>query len=98
MRLKSVLAIAWCLLGATALGGCGFIPMSGPASIDVQSQNSTTLPFAVVKLDGNAVQALQKYEPNDLPGIFSDSRPPASIRFGIGDIVSVTVFEAAAGG
>ena len=98
MRLKSALAIAWCLLGAAALGGCGFIPMSGPASIDVQSQNSATLPFAVVKLDSNAVQALQKYEPNDLPGIFADSRPPASIRFGIGDIVSVTIFEAAAGG
>ena len=98
MRLNSALAIAWCLLGAVALGGCGFIPMSGPASIDVQSQNSATLPFAVVKLDSNAVQALQKYEPNDLPGVFADSRPPASIRFGIGDIVSVTIFEAAAGG
>lgn len=98
MRLKSTLALAWCLLGAAALGGCGFIPMSGPASVDIQSQNSATLPFAVVKLDSKAVQALQKYEPNDLPGIFADSRPPASIRFGIGDIVSVTIFEAAAGG
>jgi polysaccharide export outer membrane protein len=98
MRLRSVLAVAWCIFGATALGGCGFIPMSGPASIDVQGQNSATLPFAMVKLDSNVVQALQKYEPNDLPGIFADSRPPAGIRFGIGDIVSVTIFEAAAGG
>lgn len=98
MRLRSALAIAWCVLGATALGGCGFIPMSGPASSDVQSQNSATLPFAVVKLDSNVVQVLQKYEPKDLPGIFSDSSPPARIRFGIGDIVSVTIFEAAAGG
>jgi polysaccharide export outer membrane protein len=98
MRLRSVLAVAWCIFGATALGGCGFIPMSGPTSIDVQGQNSATLPFAMVKLDSNVVQALQKYEPNDLPGIFADSRPPAGIRFGIGDIVSVTIFEAAAGG
>jgi polysaccharide export outer membrane protein len=98
MRLKSALAIAWCVLGAVALSGCGFIPMSGPASGDIQGQNSATLPFAVVKLDSNAVQALQKYEPNDLPGVFADSRPPASIRFGIGDIISVTIFEAAAGG
>jgi polysaccharide export outer membrane protein len=92
------LAIAGCLLGAAALGGCGFIPMSGPASSDVQSQNSATLPFAVVKLDSNVVQALQKYEPKDLPGVFAESPPPARIRFGIGDIVSVTIFEAAAGG
>ena len=98
MRLNSILGVAWCLLAAAALGGCGFIPMSGPASGDIQTQNSATLPFAVVKLDSKAVQALQKYEPNDLPGIFADSRPPASIRFGIGDVVSVTIFEAAAGG
>jgi polysaccharide export outer membrane protein len=98
MRLKSVLAIAWSLLGPAVLGGCGFIPMSGPASIDVQTENSATLPFAVVKLDSKVLQALEKYEPNSLPGIFADSRPPASIRFGIGDIVSITIFEAAAGG
>lgn len=98
MRLRSVLAIAWCLVGPAVLGGCGFISMSGPASIDVQTENSATLPFAVVKLDGNALQVLEKYEPNGLPGAFADSRPPASIRFGIGDIVSVTIFEAAAGG
>jgi polysaccharide export outer membrane protein len=30
--------------------------------------------------------------------VFTDSRPPSSIRFGIGDIVSITIFEASAGG
>lgn len=98
MRLRYVLAVACCLTGAMALGGCGFIPMSGPASIDVKSESGATLPFAVVKLDNRVVQALAKYEPDILPGVFADSRPPASIRFGIGDIVSVTIFEAAAGG
>lgn len=72
--------------------------MSGPASIDVQSANSTVLPFAVVKLDSAVLQTLEKFEPNYLPGIFADSRPPANIRFGIGDVVSVTIFEATAGG
>lgn len=72
--------------------------MAGPASIDVRTQNTTTLPFAVVKLDSQVLQALQEYEPNSLPGIFTSRRPPARIRFGIGDIVSVTIFEAAAGG
>lgn len=98
MRLKSATAIAWCVASSALLGGCGFIPMSGPASIDVQSANSTVLPFAVVKLDSTVLQTLEKFEPNYLPGIFADSRPPASIRFGIGDIVSVTIFEATAGG
>src|SRR5262245_52664648 len=98
MRLRSVLTIAWCLVGPAILGGCGFISMSGPASVDVQTANSATLPFAVVKLDGNVLQALERHEPNILQGVFADSRPPASILFGIGDIVSVTIFEAAAGG
>jgi len=91
-------AAAWCLLGSAVLGGCGFIPMSGPASVEVQSESSATLPFAVVKLDGDVLQLIEKHEPNGLPGTFADSRPPASIRFGIGDIVSVAIFEAAAGG
>jgi polysaccharide export outer membrane protein len=33
-----------------------------------------------------------------LAGAFTDRRPPTSITFGIGDTVSVTIFEAAAGG
>src|SRR6185437_14771477 len=42
--------------------------------------------------------ALNKYEPAVLAGAFTDRRPPPAIKFGIGDTVSVTVFEAAAGG
>lgn len=98
MQLRSVFAIAWCLASPAVLGGCGFIPMSGPASVDVASENSATLPFAVVKLNSKVLEVLEKYEPKGLPGVFADSRPPASIRFGIGDILSVTIFEAAAGG
>jgi polysaccharide export outer membrane protein len=72
--------------------------MAGPASIDVRSENSATLPFAVVKLDSGALQLLDKADSSLLPGGFSDSRPPSRIRFGVGDVVSVTIFEASAGG
>jgi hypothetical protein len=30
-------------------------------------------------------------------GIFGDHRPPPEIKFGIGDVVSVSIFEAAGG-
>ena len=33
-----------------------------------------------------------------LANIFVDQRPPPSLRFGVGDVVSVSIFEAAAGG
>jgi polysaccharide export outer membrane protein len=41
---------------------------------------------------------LAGYEPKGLAGAFLDRRPAANINFGIGDVVSVTIFEAAAGG
>ena len=98
MRLRNIPVIACCLIWSTCLGGCGFISMSGPASLDVKSENTTTLPYAVVKLTPEIVQLLEKFEPNGIPGSLADSKPPSSIRFGIGDIVSVTIFEASAGG
>lgn len=98
MRLRHAIALAWCLVGSIALGGCGFVPMAGPASMAIRSESSPTLPFAVVKLNAAAVQTLGRAEPNVLGGAFADSRPPSAIRFGIGDLVDVTVFEASAGG
>jgi polysaccharide export outer membrane protein len=86
------------LIGAAMFGGCGFIPMSGPASVDVQTERGAALPFAVVKLNEQALSVLAAYEPNTLAGALTDQRRPAAIKFGIGDVVSVTVFEASAGG
>ncbi len=98
MRLKSLVAVGVCLGEAMLLGGCGFIPMSGPASLDVRSQQSPTLPFALVKLNPQVGQVRENYEPNVRAGTFTDRRAPASIVFGVGDVISVTIFEATAGG
>jgi polysaccharide export outer membrane protein len=98
MKLRSLLLMALCLCGTTMVGGCGFIPMAGPASLDVRNQQSATLPFSVVKLDNRALSVLANAEPNVLPGVFTDHRAPAAIHFGVGDVVSVTIFEASAGG
>jgi polysaccharide export outer membrane protein len=51
-----------------------------------------------VKLTPSVVDALAEYEPAVLAGTFTDRRAPSTIKFGIGDTVSVTIFEAAAGG
>ncbi|HUB63753.1 MAG TPA: polysaccharide biosynthesis/export family protein [Methylocella sp.] len=83
------------LLGA---GGCSFFPVSGPSSADIESGVSPTAPYHLVKLSTQAIDVLAAHEPKGLAGAFTDQRPPAKIVFGIGDVVSVTVFEAAAGG
>lgn len=88
-------------LAATAMigvGGCTFFPYDGPASIDVLSQRSDTIPYALIKLTPETIDILAAYEPKGLAGAFLDRRPASNIKFGIGDIVSTTVFEATAGG
>lgn len=83
------------LLGA---GGCSFFPVNGPTSVDIDSGTSPTVPYALIKLSPEAIDILAAHEPKGLAGAFTDRRPSANITFGIGDVVSVTIFEAAAGG
>ncbi|MGP0010914.1 MAG: polysaccharide biosynthesis/export family protein [Methylocella sp.] len=52
----------------------------------------------MVKLTPETIDVLAAHEPKGLAGAFTDLRPPSKIVFGIGDVVSITVFEAAAGG
>jgi polysaccharide biosynthesis/export protein len=83
------------LLGA---GGCSFFPVSGPTSLAIDSETSPTVPYALIKLTPETIDILAAHEPKGLAGTFTDRRPPTNITFGIGDVVSITVFEAAAGG
>lgn len=85
--------------GGVLLGGCALMPSSGPASYDIKSESSPTVPYALVKLTSETASIMGRYEPRGLAGVFPDKQlPPSRIRFGIGDVVSVTIFEAAAGG
>ncbi|WP_206736153.1 polysaccharide biosynthesis/export family protein [Bradyrhizobium betae] len=79
--------------------GCSIMPSSGPQDFQVKSEQTSSGPrYAVVKLTPEVVGVLQEYGPGALAGSFPDKRRPDSIKFGIGDVVSVTIFEAAAGG
>jgi polysaccharide export outer membrane protein len=89
------------LLGLTlmaALGGCGLMPVSGPASEDILygQRDPASLNYATVKLTPKVVGVLAKNLPRLVA--FGDNRVPHDITFGIGDVVSVTIFEAASGG
>jgi polysaccharide export outer membrane protein len=82
------------------LSACSLMPASGPASYDVRSQipyEADSLPYTVVRITSEAEGIIAQYNPR-IAGTFPDRRPPKEIRFGVGDIISVSVFEAAAGG
>jgi polysaccharide biosynthesis/export protein len=81
--------------------GCGsyLIPASGPNSVVVRSGDTWNGPlYGRVRLNADTVKILEEYGPRTLTATFGDHRPPPEIVFGIGDVVSVTIFEAAAGG
>ncbi|WP_027524872.1 polysaccharide biosynthesis/export family protein [Bradyrhizobium sp. Ec3.3] len=88
------------LLVALALGACSTNPGSGPLTDDVNNhvQTASAPEYELVPLNPATVKILHTHEPKGLAGAFTDKRPPVSIVFGIGDVVTVTIFEAAAGG
>ena len=79
------------------LAGCSG---SGPQSWEVKNRITDpdgSTPYVHVKVNPRIVKVLEKAAPR-LVGEFRDRRRPADLRFGIGDILSVTIFEAGAGG
>jgi polysaccharide export outer membrane protein len=76
------------------------MPTNGPAIEDVRSgipKEPDSLPYALVRINQDSLGILAAYAPR-LGNSFPDRRVPREIRFGVGDVVSVTIFEAAAGG
>jgi polysaccharide export outer membrane protein len=87
--------------GAVLTAGCGslLLPASGPNSIVVRAGVPWNGPaYGLVKLNPKVINILDEYGPRTLSAVFGDRRPPPEIHFGVGDVVSVTIFEAAAGG
>jgi len=96
-RFAAFLAIG----GAVLTAGCGslLLPASGPNSVVIRSGAAWNgPPYGLVQLTPTVINILDEYGPKSLSAIFGDRRPPPEIHFGIGDVVSVTIFEAAAGG
>ena len=74
------------------LSGCEtFLPASGPSADAVDAGVSTTgLPYKLVKLTPEVVDMVGSRGAGTIAATFGDRRPPPEIRFGIGDVVSIT--------
>ena len=86
---------------AVLAAGCDtlLLPASGPNSVVIRGEGTWHgPPYGLVTLSPQVVQILDEFGPRTLTGIFGDHRPPPEIKFGIGDVISVSIFEAAAGG
>ena len=81
-----------------ALGGCGLMSASGPAAVDILSgqQDPVSLNYAVVKVTPKVIEIQSRNLPRLIT--FAENRRPRDITYGVGDILGVTIFEAASGG
>lgn len=96
VRLIGVMAA----LAVTA--GCSFLPTQGPNSLEVVSPSPadpSRIPYIVVDLTPSVAALMQPSAVDTLYGSFGLQKAPApTIQLGVGDIVNVTIFEAASGG
>lgn len=103
-RSVAYFALQWGALGLAAfLAGCTnfAMPASGPESWDIKSGQNLDidgLQFAVVRLTPEAVETMGRVEPHGLAGAFTHRKPVPKQTFQVGDVLSVTIFEASAGG
>jgi len=74
------------------------MPVNGPAVTDILSgqRDPVSLNYAIVKITPKVIEVQSKHLPRLTS--FLENRRPRAITFGIGDILGVTVFEAASGG
>ena len=55
------------------------------------------MPYELVKITPQVIDTLATWTPR-IANAFTDYRVPREIKFGRGDVIAVTIFEAAAGG
>jgi polysaccharide export outer membrane protein len=92
-------AVCACLTTA-ALSGCGYLPTSGPTTGQVidQGVQENQVRYDVVDVNSNVLATLLKQPAESFHARFGESGRPPAPKIGIGDSVSVSIWEAAGGG
>lgn len=87
-------------LGSIVLAGCNTIPTAGPTVSDVFDQAAAAGPryFDLVDIDNHVVTALLSRPATSFHNRFLSYGKPPAPTIGIGDTVSVSIWEAAGGG
>jgi polysaccharide biosynthesis/export protein len=84
---------------AVAVSSCSAVPTEGPSASDIaQERSAAAQRFELVDLTGDVDQVLSGRRADKTIASFGDYRPSSQPRIGVGDAVTVTIWEAAAGG
>jgi polysaccharide export outer membrane protein len=89
---------------AVLLPACSLLPGTGPTSDAVESnatagiRSTTPLPYALVDVTRDTVGFLSQPNLITFKGSFPDKRPKPVQVVGVGDVLNISIFEAAPGG
>src|SRR5215472_8125452 len=96
--MKPIILFAWFM--ALTLGGCSWVPSAGPSASEVveQAQPQGEILFDVVEVDDHVVAALRAQPKERFAARFGHDTQAPAVKIAIGDVVSVVIWESAAGG
>jgi polysaccharide export outer membrane protein len=92
------------VVAAALLPACSLLPGTGPKSDAVESQatagirSDAALPYALVDISADTIGFLSQPNLVTFKGAFSDKRPKPVQTVGVGDVLNISIFEAAPGG
>src|ERR1700744_2667922 len=86
------------------LPACSLLPGTGPKSDAVENyataglRSNSALPYALVDISADTIGFLSQPNVVTFQGVFPDKRPKPTQVVGVGDVLNVSIFEAAPGG
>src|SRR5579864_592399 len=86
--------------GALFLTSCALLPGDGPQTLKMveDADKPGAAGFEVIEIDPGIIEVLQHARPPSFVSVFGKGAPAPVQKIGVGDVVSVTIWEAAGGG
>jgi len=99
-------ALSWirtALVVSAALGlcACSAVPSAGPTASEIvqnESAENAITGYVLVDIDSRVAGIVSRRTTATLAGMFKTGKNPPDVRIGVGDSITVTIWEAAAGG
>jgi polysaccharide biosynthesis/export protein len=102
--LKRIIFPAAAFFCGVLVSGCSLLPGPGPSSNDIDAgavtgiKSNAPLSYALVDVTSETIGFLSQPNVVSFKGAFPDKRPKPTQVVGVGDVLNVSIFEAAPGG
>jgi polysaccharide export outer membrane protein len=101
---KRLFSLLFGIILAVGVSACSVLPGTGPTSDAVNAgatagvRSSASLPYALVDVSADTIGFLSQPNLISFKGEFPDKRPKPNQVVGVGDVLNISIFEAAPGG